>query len=92
MTPAAQKLAQEALLEAIAARLDDLRAQQALTHADVFLRSSGAISHNTVGNVLRAHDHKISTLLVIAHALNCTLEIHIQPKQVAQDIVATLPE
>lgn len=71
--------AQEAILEAIAARLDDLMAAQAIKQAEVFLRARGAVSPSTVGNVLRAHDHKISTLIAIAHALDCRVEITILP-------------
>lgn len=82
MIPLDPHQAQEALLEAIAARLDDIRAQQALSQAEVFLRARGAISPNTVGNVLRAHDHKISTLIAIAAALDCTVEIKILPYSV----------
>lgn len=67
----------EATLEAIAARLDLLMAERALRQADVFLRSQGAITASTVGNVLRAHDHRISTLIEFANALDCRVEIKI---------------
>lgn len=74
MTPKERK---EAMLELIAARLDAIMAERALTHAEVFLRSRGAVAPSTIGNVLRAHDHRISTLVEIAAALDCRLEINI---------------
>lgn len=44
----------------------------------------GKVSTNTVRNVLQGKDHRLSTLIALAEALECDLVIDLQPRQNSQ--------
>lgn len=67
---------QQAALELIAAQLEDARAAQAIKRYMICYNRK--LSTATVHHVWRRRDHRISTLLEIADALNCDVEITIR--------------
>jgi hypothetical protein len=67
--------ARQAILALIAARLTLLKADRVLKAC-----ASEEISIPTVSRILKGHDHKISTLIALADALECDVEITIQKR------------
>jgi transcriptional regulator with XRE-family HTH domain len=65
----------EALLLAIGAELERHRRGQRLSQASVARKAN--LSHVTVSQIERCRDMKISTLVQVAHALGCVIEIKI---------------
>lgn len=65
------------LLESIAARLEAVRQQQG---AKKKFFAHGRLSENTVRNVFKGRDHRLSTLAEIADALDCDVVVSITPR------------
>lgn len=64
----------QALLDLIAARLAREAADQGVKRAYI---AYGRVSYPSVNNVLHARNHKLSTLIDIADALNCDVDVTI---------------
>jgi len=73
--------AADAVLCAIAAQLDEIMAQQALTQAEVYLRSGGRVAPMSVSRVLRARNHQISTLVDLFDGLGYRVRVVVEQKR-----------
>jgi len=77
---------EEALLTGIAARLEWVLAGLHLSYAKVFLRGRGRIHLTTISRIMHARDHRLSTLVAFADAVDCDVEVIITPRAKPQDI------
>lgn len=80
MTP---ELKRDVLLASIAAQIDDRMAAMKLSQMRVYLLSDGRVDKNTVNRVRRARNHTIETLVELADALGCDIEVRVKPRTAA---------
>lgn len=67
------------VLERLAAELEQRMAEQSLNQSMLYVRTGGQVHRDTISNILRAHDCKVSTLAQLAEALGCRISIRIEP-------------
>lgn len=63
----------QAILALIAAELEQRRAELAICRSKIHI--GGCISEGTVRNIFRGRDHRISSLVDMAHEMGLELEI-----------------